>query len=198
VKIQVYSSINVPANYSEKTYLYYHLVKNKIQDWIFYLVINLCINLFVILYSCSQMRFKLVLYLLTMSVPDEGYCRNASCWLYYPSRAAEFTCGFLVGSVLLILFLFCVVLLCVSNFWVPCYDVRYDFRINNDVRSVFTSSCLLEGSCLICVSLRIMVSNTYCVMFLFCLTSLCVLCIQCFQFLHYPFLIAPSVFSNVY
>ena len=78
VKIQVYSTINVPANYSGKTYLYYHLVKNKIQDWMFYLVINLCINLFVILYFCSQMRFKLVLYLLTMSVPDEGYCRNAS------------------------------------------------------------------------------------------------------------------------
>jgi hypothetical protein len=76
------STINVPANYSGKTYLYYHLVKNKIQDWMFYLVINLCINLFVILYSCSQMRFKLVLFLLTMSVPDEGYCRNASLTQY--------------------------------------------------------------------------------------------------------------------
>jgi len=41
------------------------------------------------------------------------------------------------------------------------------------------------------------VSNTYCVVFLFCLSWLCVLCTQCCQFLC-PFLIAPSVFSNVY
>jgi hypothetical protein len=35
--------------------------------------------------------------------------------------------GFFVGSVLLIYFVFCVVLLCVFTFWVPCCDVRYDF-----------------------------------------------------------------------
>ena len=37
--------------------------------------------------------------------------------------------GFLVGSVLLIFWVICVVLLCVFNFWVPCCDVCYDFRI---------------------------------------------------------------------
>jgi hypothetical protein len=81
--------------------------------------------------------------------------------------------------------------LCVFTFWVSCYD--YDFRIKNDVRFVFTSSCLWEGSCLIyviCDYLRILVSNTYCVVFLFCFTSSCVP--------YCPFVIAPSVFSNAY
>jgi hypothetical protein len=74
---------------------------------------------------------------------------------------------------------------------ISCYD--YNFRIKNDVRFVFTSSCLWEGSCLIyviCDYLRILVSNTYCVMFLFCFTSSCVP--------YCPFVIAPSVFSNAY
>ena len=46
--------------------------------------------------------------------------------------------------VLLILLVFCVVLLCVFTYLVPCCDVRYDFRNNNNknVRFVFTSSCL--------------------------------------------------------
>jgi hypothetical protein len=47
----------------------------------------------------------------------------------------------------------------------------------NGVRFVFTSSCLLEGSCLgyvFCVCLRIVMSNTYCVVFLFCFSSFCV------------------------
>jgi hypothetical protein len=35
----------------------------------------------------------------------------------------------LVGSVLLIFLVFCVVLLCVFTFWVPCCDVCYNFRI---------------------------------------------------------------------
>jgi hypothetical protein len=34
-----------------------------------------------------------------------------------------------VGSVLLLILVFCVPLLCVFTFWVPCCDVRYDFRI---------------------------------------------------------------------
>ena len=49
------------------------------------------------------------------------------------------------------------------------------------------------------VCLGIVVSNTYCGVFLFCLSLSCVLCTQCCQFLWiFPFLIAPSVFSNVY
>ena len=61
---------------------------------------------------------------------------------------------------------------------------------------VFTSSCLREESCriyVIRVCLRIVVSNTYCAVFLFCLAS--------FMFpvsLDFPCLIVTSVFSNVY
>jgi hypothetical protein len=47
----------------------------------------------------------------------------------YSSYAPGFTPIFLVRSVLIILLVFCVVLLCVFTFWVPCCDVRYDFRI---------------------------------------------------------------------
>jgi hypothetical protein len=47
----------------------------------------------------------------------------------YPSRAPEFTPGFLVGSMLLIFLFFVVVLLCVFTFWVSCCNVRYDFLI---------------------------------------------------------------------
>ena len=48
-----------------------------------------------------------------------------------------------------------------------------------------------------CVCLRIVVSNTCCVVFLLCF--LFVLCTQCCQFLWIVhFFIAPSVFSNVY
>jgi len=57
-----------------------------------------------------------------------------------------------------------------------CCDVRYDFRIN----TMFGSS-LPPVVCIsvICVCLRIVVSNTYCVVFLFCLSSSFVLCTQC-------------------
>ena len=68
-------------------------------------------------------------------------------------------------SVLLIFVVFCILLLCVITFWVPCCD----FRIQTMVGSFFTSSCLQEGSCLInviCVCLRIVVSNAHCVRFL--------------------------------
>ena len=47
----------------------------------------------------------------------------------------------------------------------------------NNVRFVLTSSCLYECSCLtyvICVCLRIVVTNTYCVVFLLCFSSSCV------------------------
>jgi hypothetical protein len=63
----------------------------------------------------------------------------------------------LVGSVLLIFLVFCVVPLCVFTFLVPCCEVRF----------IFTSSVLYEGSCLIyviCICLRIVVAKTYCVL----------------------------------
>ena len=66
------------------------------------------------------------------------------CWV----RVAEVAPGLLVGpccwgcsrfiggSVLLIFLVFCVVLLCVFTFWVPYYNVRYDFHI----KTMFGSS----------------------------------------------------------
>ena len=66
--------------------------------------------------------------------------------------------------------------------------------------NVFTSSCLQEGSCLInviCICLRIVVSNTYYgvffVLFFFVLCTLYMLPVS----LDCPLLIVPSVFSNV-
>ena len=62
-------------------------------------------------------------------------------------------------------------------------DRELRFPHKNDVRFVLTSSGLEEGShfiYVICVCLCIVVSNTYCVVFLFCFSSSC------------PFLIAPS------
>jgi hypothetical protein len=73
------------------------------------------------------------------------------------------------------------------TFWVPCRDVRYDVRIKNMFGSSLPpvvgrmSRVLLT---LFCVCLRIVVSNTYrdCVV-CFCVSSSCVLCTQCCQFL---------------
>jgi hypothetical protein len=68
------------------------------------------------------------------------------------------------------------------------------YTIKNDVRFVFISSCLQEGPCLIyvfCVCLRIVVSKTYCVFFRLVYPMLPV-SLDC------SFLMAPSVFSNVY
>jgi hypothetical protein len=65
----------------------------------------------------------------------------------------------------------CLYVLC-SVLW---SQLRLQYK--NYVRFVFISSCLYEGSCLIyviCVWLRIVVSNTYCVVFLLCFSSSCV------------------------
>ena len=58
-------------------------------------------------------------------------------------------------------------------------------------------SCLLDGSyivCVICVCLCVVVSNTYCVCYCFVILRIVYLMVS----LDYPFLIAPSVFYNVY
>ena len=83
-----------------------------------------------------------------------------------------------------------------SSVLLCCY-VLYDFcKKKNDVLFVFTSSCLYESSCFIyvrCVCLGIVLSNKYYVVFLFWLSSSGVpVSLDC------PFLISPSVFSNVY
>jgi hypothetical protein len=106
-----------------------------------------------------------------------------------------------MGSDLLIFLAFCccpIMCLCIlsSVLWCPLR-----FPHNNDVRFVFTSSCLYVGSCLIyviCVCWRIVVSNTYNV-------RMCI-CFSCHRLVYHmlpvsmdcPFFIASSVFSNVY
>ena len=54
----------------------------------------------------------------------------------YSSRAPQFTPDYNSGSVLIIFLVFCIVLLCVLTFWIPCCDVHYDFRI----KTMFGSS----------------------------------------------------------
>ena len=52
----------------------------------------------------------------------------------------------------------------VFAFGLPGYDIRYNFRIKDYVRVVFTPSCMQESSCLflvLFVCLRIVVSNTF-------------------------------------
>ena len=70
-----------------------------------------------------------------------------------------------------------------TNLYQLAYFCRW-YLHKNDIQFVFTSSCLYEGSCLlyvICVCLRIVVSNTYCVVFLFWLSLSCVPCVANFS-----------------
>ena len=88
---------------------------------------------------------------------------------------------------------FCLVSFCVVVLLV--FTLRFPHK--NDVLFVLSSSCLYEGSCLIyliCVCSRIVVSNSYCAVFLVCFIF--VLRILLLVSLDYPILIAPSVFSN--
>jgi len=71
----------------------------------------------------------------------------------------------------------CVVLLCVFTLRVPCCDVRYDVLIKTMFGSSLSPVVCKRVSCfiyVICVCLRIVMSNTYCVMFLFCVSLSCV------------------------
>ena len=72
--------------------------------------------------------------------------------------------------------------------WGPCFcGVRVSRLFQ------FSVLCFWWGSCFSSVLV-------FCVVFLFCLSSFCTLCIQCCQFLwiNCLFFITPSVFSNVY
>ena len=86
-----------------------------------------------------------------------------------------------------------------STLWHPLR-----FPHENDVRFVFTSNCLYENSCLIyliCVCLRIVVSKTYCVVFLFCLSSSCLPYVARFSGLSIfdcPFGILSHLFTQTY
>ena len=66
------------------------------------------------------------------------------------------------------------------------------FLHKNNVSFVFIPSCLQEGSCLIyviCVCLHLAVTNTYCVVFLFCFSSSCVPYVASFSGLIVHFLL---------
>jgi hypothetical protein len=79
---------------------------------------------------------------LSVLLPDLTlYMSNMVHTLWTP----EFTPCFLVGFVFLIFLVFCVVLLCVFTFLVPCCDVRYDFHIKNNVWFVFTPKLFVGG-----------------------------------------------------
>ena len=70
----------------------------------------------------------------------------------------------------------------------------------NDVRFVFTPSCLLEDSCLIYVicACLLIVSVQHILRCVFCFVCLRLVCPMLSVLLDCQFLIAPSVFSNVY
>ena len=84
----------------------------------------------------------------------------------------------------------------VSTFWVPCCDVHYDFRIKRVLGSSLPLGGGLMLSYVICVCFRIVVSNAYCVVFLFCFLRFVYPMLP--VSLDSPFLIAPSIFSNFY
>jgi hypothetical protein len=81
----------------------------------------------------------------------------------------------------LVYFVMCDILLCVK---VPCCYVSYDFHIKNVCRG-------LMSYYVICICLHIVESSTYCVVFLFCLSSACVLYLS--VYLDCPLFIAPLV-----
>jgi hypothetical protein len=116
---------------------------------------------------------------------------------YLPPRAPDFNPSCLVV---------CVLAICLSFFVLSYYiSLRSEFRVvmsvtishKNDIRFVFTSRCLYEGSCLIyfiCVCLRIVVSNTYCVVLQLCFVVRCLVYVAGFSGLsicdcHFGFLL---------
>ena len=91
-------------------------------------------------------------------------------------------------------FSFCVALLCVFTFWVPYYDVRYDFRIKQcSVRLYLQLFVVALMSYLryLCLFTCSGVQHIFC-----CFSSL--VCPMLSISLDCSFLIVPSVSSNVY
>ena len=100
-----------------------------------------------------------------------------------------------MGSLLLIFIVFCVVLLCVFTFCVPCCGDRYDFRIKRcSVRlclQLFVEGLMSYLRYLYLLAHSGVQHILYCgfALFVFVLLPVPLDC---------PFLIAPSVFSNVF
>ena len=118
------------------------------------------------------------------------------------SRAPEFTPGFFGGfRVAHLLRFFCVVLLYVFTIRVPCCDVCYDFHMETMLDSslppvVYRRARVLFASYL--YASVIVVSNTYCVVFLFCFVFLRLVWALLPVSLDCPFFIGLSVFSNAF
>ena len=77
----------------------------------------------------------------------------------------------------------CCSLFCMLSYYV---SVRLEFHVMMCVAIFAYKRCLYDGSFLICISyvcMHIVLLNTYCVVLLFCLSSFCVSCTQCCQFL---------------
>ena len=114
----------------------------------------------------------------------------------YPSRVHSV---FLVRSVLLIFLIFCVLLLCVFTFWVPCCDVRYDFRIKTMFCSYLSPAVCRRAHIL--STLFVFVSTWCCpthIMLSVCFVFLSLMYPMLPVSLDCPLTIAPSVFSNAY
>jgi len=108
----------------------------------------------------------------------------------YPSPAHEFTPVVFGGVHVAHHFSYvCVVLLCVFTFRIPCCNVCYDFLINTMFGSSLPSVACLRAYVFFKIFCSLVVSNSYCVVFVFVLLQVSLDC---------PSLIAPSVFSNVY
>jgi len=96
--------------------------------------------------------------------------------------------SFLVESVFLIFLVFCVVLLCVFTFWVPCCDARYDFRIE----TMFCSSLhpvvcrgLMSYLRYLCLFADSSVQHMLCCVFILFFFVLCTLCCQFLWIFHF-------------
>ena len=104
-----------------------------------------------------------------------------------------------MGSVLLIFLVFCVVLLCVLTFWVPCCDVRYHFHIQRCSVRLYLQLFVLGRMSYVrylCLFMHSGVQLILCCVFVLFFFVLCTICCQ---FLWIVLILLPlSVFSNVY
>ena len=129
-------------------------------------------------WNSFESNYKLLLVLYDITCPVFSLSKWESLQL---SLSMSFFVFFLGGvHVAHLLSFLCFPVVCIfvvsSVLWCPLR-----FRHKNYVRVVFTSICLYEGSSLIYVSrvcLRILVSNTYCVVLFYLFFVLCALCCQ--------------------
>ena len=126
-------------------------------------IINIKISLFLFIFS----------YILT-------YIYISLCTYFVPEFTPRYSWWGLCCSSFLVFF---VVLSCVFTFWAPCCVVRYDFRKNRKFGSSLPPVVCkrvmshLRHFCLF----GIVVSNTYCVVCLCCLSSSCLPCVVSFS-----------------